>query len=72
MPSGGDVQLNDFGTLSTAGIATFLVPTAVLAVPSLLIVLIVLIQAGFATAWIPVTRRVLGNSRRRRTVKPAG
>jgi len=37
----------------------------VLTVPSLLIVLIVLIQAGFATAWIPVTRRVLGGNRRR-------
>ncbi len=72
LPSGGAVQLTAFGTLSTLSQAAWLVPGALLTVPSLLIVLIVLIQAGFATAWIPVTRRVLGGSRRRRSVKPAG
>ena len=67
LPAGESVQLNDFGALSSTALFAWLVPGAALIVPSLLIVLIVLAQAGFAGAWVPVTRRVLGGGRRRRS-----
>jgi hypothetical protein len=67
LPAGDAVQLNDFGALSSTALFAWLVPGAALSLPGLLIVLIVLTQAGFASAWIPVTRRVLGGGRRRRS-----
>jgi len=67
MPAGDAVQFNDFGALSSTALFAWLVPGAALTLPGLLIVLIVLAQAGFASAWVPVTRRVLGGERRRRS-----
>jgi hypothetical protein len=42
------------------------VPALVLTVPGLLIVIAVLVQSLIGLAWLPVTRRWLGNDRRRR------
>jgi uncharacterized membrane protein YgcG len=71
LQAGDTVQLRDFGALSTTALVAWLVPGALLTLPSLLIVLIVLAQAGFASAFVPVTRRVLGGgSRRRRRDQP--
>jgi hypothetical protein len=44
------------------------VPVLVLTVPGLLIVIAVLVQSLIGLAWLPVTRRWLGNDRRRRPV----
>ena len=43
-----------------SAVVAWLVPGAVLTLPAILIVLVVIAQAGFAGAFIPVTRRVLG------------
>ena len=41
------------------------VPAMVMTVPGLLIVIAVLVQSLIGLAWLPVTRRWLGNDRRR-------
>jgi hypothetical protein len=72
LPASGSVQLHDFGALSATALVAWLIPGALLTLPGLLIVLIVLAQAGFASAFVPVTRRVLGGGRRRRPGQAAG
>jgi hypothetical protein len=44
----------------------WLVPGLFLSLPGLLLILIVLIQAGGGTVFVPITRRVFGRERRRR------
>jgi hypothetical protein len=46
------------------------VPALVLTVPGLLIVIAVLVQSLIGLAWLPVTRRWLGNDRRRPRAAP--
>jgi hypothetical protein len=65
VPAGGSVQL-DPQALGAIGMFAWLVPSLFLSLPGLLFILIVLAQAGFATAFVPVTRGVLGAERRRR------
>lgn len=57
---GGAVELGDLGALDTTALVAWLVPGFLLGLPGLLILIVVLIQVGFATAFIPVTRRLLG------------
>jgi hypothetical protein len=65
LPAGGTVQL-DLQAVGAIGMFAWLVPGLALGLPGLLLVLIVLVQASFATAFVPVTRRVFGVRRRRR------
>jgi hypothetical protein len=67
LPAGGTVHLDDMQALGTTAIVAWLVPGLFLSLPGLLIVLIVLAQAGFASAFVPITRRVLGAGSRRRS-----
>lgn len=60
LPAGGAVELGDLGALDTTALVAWLVPGFLLGLPGLLILIVVLIQVGFATAFIPVTRRLLG------------
>lgn len=69
LPAGGSVHLDDLQALGTNAMVAWLVPGLMLLVPSLLIVVIVLAQTGFAAVFIPVTRRVLGGGARRRSRK---
>lgn len=66
LPAGGSVRLDDTQALGAIGMVAWLVPGLFLSLPGLLIVFVVLAQAGFATVFVPVTRRVLGVGRRRR------
>jgi hypothetical protein len=59
------VQLDTQG-VGAIGMFAWAVPGLFLSLPGLLLILIVLAQAGFATAFVPVTRRVFGVRRRRR------
>jgi hypothetical protein len=72
LPAGGAVRLDDIGALGTTAMVAWLVPGLLLSLPSLLIVLVVAFQAGFATAFVPVTRRALGGGRRRRARESHG
>jgi hypothetical protein len=65
LPASGSVQL-DPQAVGAIGTFVWLVPGLFLSLPGLLFILIVLAQAGFATAFVPVTRGVLGAERRRR------
>jgi hypothetical protein len=65
LPASGSVQL-DAQAVGAIGMFTWLVPGLALSLPGLLLILIVLAQAGFATAFVPVTRRLFGTGRRRR------
>jgi hypothetical protein len=67
LPAGGSVRLDDLQALGTTAMVAWLVPGLLLFLPSLLIVVIVLAQTGFAAVFIPVTRRVLGGGARRRS-----
>jgi hypothetical protein len=53
----------------------WLVPGLFLSLPGLLLILVLLAQAGFAMSFVPVTRRLLGSERRRRgprrVIRPA-
>ena len=60
LPAGGAVELGDLGALDTTALVAWLVPGFLLGLPGMLILIVVLIQVGFATAFIPVTRRLLG------------
>jgi outer membrane biosynthesis protein TonB len=64
LPAGGSVNLDDLGALGSTAMVAWLVPGLFLSLPALLIVIVVLIQAGFATAFIPLTRRFLAGERR--------
>jgi hypothetical protein len=57
----------DLSAVSAIGMFAWLVPGLALSLPGLLLVFIVLAQAGFATAFVPVIWRVFGVRRRRRT-----
>ncbi len=46
--------------LGSLGIFEWLVPTAILAVPGLLLILVIAAQAGGAVAWLPLVRRKIG------------
>jgi hypothetical protein len=72
LPAGGTVQV-DISAVGGLGMFVWLVPGLFLSLPGLLLVLIVAAQAGFATAFVPVIRRVFGASRRARArpVSPA-
>jgi hypothetical protein len=63
LPPGGSIHLDDIGALGTNALIAWLVPGLFLTLPGLLILLIILLQVSFATAFIPVTRRVLGGKR---------
>jgi hypothetical protein len=65
LPPGGSVQL-DAGAVGAIGMYAWLVPGLFLSLPGLLLMLIVLAQASFASAFVPVTRRVFGAGRQRR------
>lgn len=65
MPAGVTVQFDSAG-IGGIGMFAWVVPGLFLSLPGLLLILIVLAQAGFATVFVPVTRRVLGAERRRR------
>jgi len=58
-PRVGSIALSGLGALTFGGI-DWLVPGVVLTVPGLLLVLVVLLQAAGALAWVPVVRRRLG------------
>jgi len=72
LPAGGTVQV-DISAVGGLGMFVWLVPGLFLSLPGLLLVLIVAAQAGFATAFVPVIRRLFGASRRARArpVSPA-
>ena len=71
LPAGGTVQL-DLSAVGGFGMFVWLVPGLFLSLPGLLLVLIVVAQAGFATAFVPVIRRLFGASRGRRArARPA-
>ena len=65
LPTTGTVRVDDLQWVDPTAMVAWLVPALSLSLPGLLIVLIVLIQAGFATAFVPVTRQMLGGGRRR-------
>lgn len=65
LPAGGSVNLDDLGALGNTAMVAWLVPGLLLSLPALLIVIVVLVQAGFASAFIPLTRRFLTGERRR-------
>ena len=65
LPAGASVQL-DAGAVGAIGMYAWLVPGLTLSLPGLLLMLIVLAQASFASAFVPVTRRVFGAGRQRR------
>ncbi len=69
LPAGGTVQL-DSQAVGGIGMFAWLVPGLFLSLPGLLLLLIVAAQAGFATGFVPVTRRILGFGRRRRPHGP--
>jgi hypothetical protein len=62
LPAGGTVQV-DISAMGAMGMFAWVVPGLFLSLPGLLLVLIVLAQAGFATAFIPIIRRVFGKGR---------
>jgi hypothetical protein len=66
LPAGGTVTLDDIAAVGTIGMFAWLVPGLFLGLPGLLILLVVAAQAGLATAFVPLTRRVLGEPDRRR------
>jgi hypothetical protein len=65
LPAGGAVHV-DNQAIGGTGMMAWAVPVLFLCLPGLLLIVIVLAQAGFASVFVPVTRRVLGLSRRRR------
>jgi hypothetical protein len=65
LPAGGTVQF-DISAVGGLGMFVWLVPGLFLSLPGLLLVLILAAQAGFATAFVPVIRRLFGASRGRR------
>jgi hypothetical protein len=66
LPAGGNVQI-DISAIGAIGAFAWVVPGLFLSLPGMLLVLIVLAQAGFATAFVPVIQQVFGGRRRRRT-----
>lgn len=71
LPAGGTVQM-DIQAVGVIGMFAWLVPGLALGLPGLLLLLIVLAQASFAAAFVPVTRRVFGvKGPRRRPDRPA-
>jgi hypothetical protein len=64
LPAGGSVQLES-QSVGGMGMFAWAVPVAFLGLPGLVLILIVLAQAGFAWFFVPVARRVLGMGRRR-------
>ena len=62
LPAGATVTL-DAQAMGAIGMFAWLVPGLALSLPGLLFILIVLAQSAFATAFVPVTRRVLGAGR---------
>ena len=72
LPAGGTVRLDDMQALGATAMVAWLVPGLFLSLPGLLIVVVVLVQAGFASAFVPVTRRVLGVGRRRQAREHEG
>ena len=70
LPAGGTVQM-DIQAVGVIGMFAWLVPGLALGLPGLLLLLIVLAQASFAAAFVPVTRRVFGvKGPRRRPDRP--
>ena len=65
LPAGGTVQL-DIQAVGAIGMFAWLVPGLALSLPGMLLILIVLAQAGVGAAFVPVTRRAFGVTRRRR------
>jgi len=53
----------DAQAVGAIGMFAWLVPGLALSLPGLLFILIVLAPSAFATAFVPVTRRVLGAGR---------
>jgi hypothetical protein len=67
LPAGGAVQI-DVSAMGAMGMFAWVVPGLFLSLPGLLLVLIVLAQAGFATAFVPIIRRLFGVRRRSRAL----
>ena len=65
LPGDGTVNLDDIQAVGAIGMFAWLVPGLFLSLPGLLVILIVALQAGVASAFVPITRRVLGGRRRR-------
>jgi hypothetical protein len=65
LPGGGAVELDDLGALNMTTLVAWLVPGLLLGLPGLLILVIVAGQVGLATAFVPLTRRLLGERQRR-------
>jgi hypothetical protein len=65
LPANGTVQLDDIQAAGGIGVFAWLVPGLFLAVPGLLILLVVALQAALATIFVPLTRRSLGGRRAR-------
>ncbi|HEY7940779.1 MAG TPA: hypothetical protein VID25_02445 [Candidatus Limnocylindrales bacterium] len=63
LPAGGTIHLDDLQGMGVVGMFAWLVPGLLLSLPGLLILIVLIAQVGFATAFIPVTRRVLGSRR---------
>jgi hypothetical protein len=58
----------DISAMGAIGMFAWVVPGLFLSLPGLLLVLIVLAQAGFASAFVPIIRRVFGVGRGSRTL----
>jgi hypothetical protein len=70
LPGSGTIQLDEMQGMDALGMFAWLVPGLLLRLPGLLILLVILAQLGFASAFIPVTRRVLGSRRPRAGALP--
>jgi hypothetical protein len=62
-PASLEVGLGSIGLLDSATV--WAVPAATLAVPGLLLILFVILQAAGALAWVPAVRRLSGNDEER-------
>ena len=70
LPEGGTVTL-DATAVGGIGMFAWAVPGLFLSLPGLLLILVVLVQGIFASAFVPVTRRIFSQGRRSRSGRPA-
>jgi hypothetical protein len=66
LPDGGTVQL-DSQAVGSLGMFAWMVPGLFLTLPGLLLILVILAQGSLASIFVPITRRVLGIGRRRKS-----
>jgi hypothetical protein len=65
LPDGGTVQL-DSQAFNSLGMFAWMVPGLFLSLPGLLLILVIIAQGSLASVFVPITRRVLGRTRRRK------